>query len=105
MNALFLYECTGQTEGTRAMNKFHTSISNNVLRIVHQCVVQPSIQIIPLKYITSVECRNQAPPRVVIQYNTLHEYHRTEIEYSSYPLAEGVFNELQKGLEEVHSLK
>lgn len=87
------------------MNKFHTSISNNVLRIVHQCAVHPSIQIIPLKYITSVECHNRMPPRLVIQYNTLHEHHRTEIEYSSYGLAEGVLNELQKGLEDVHKLK
>lgn len=76
-----------------------------MLRIVHQCTVHPSIQIIPLKYITSVECHKRAPPCIVIQYNTLHEYHRAEIEYSSYGMAEGVFNELQKGLEGLHGLK
>jgi hypothetical protein len=84
------------------MNKFLTFISNNVLRIEHVCKMHQQKQIIPLKYITSVECHNQLPPRIVIQYNTLHEHHRTEIEYSSYGLAEGVFNELQKGLEGVH---
>ena len=84
------------------MNKFLTFISNNVLRIECVCKAHPRKQIIPLKYITSVECHNRTPPLIVIQYNTLHEHHRTEIEYSSHPLAEGVFNELQKGLEGVH---
>jgi hypothetical protein len=87
---------------TIKMNKFQTFVSNNVLRIEYVCKVQPRMQIIPLKYITSVECYNQSPPRIVIQYNSLHEFHRTEMEYSSYGLAEGVFNQLQKGIEAVH---
>lgn len=62
-------------------------------------------EIIPLKYITSVECHNQTPPRVIIQYNTSHEYHRTEMEYVSYRLAEDVFHDLQKGLEGVHKAR
>ena len=84
------------------MNKYLTFIYNNVLRIECLCKVHPRMQIIPLKYITSVECHNQTPPRVIIQYNTPHEYHRTEMEYPSYRLAEDVFHELQKGLEDVH---
>lgn len=87
------------------MNKVHTFISNKILRIEHACKTHPRIQIIPLKYITFVECSNTTPPRILIQYNTLHEYNRTEIEYESYELAEGVFYQLQKGLEDVHQQK
>jgi hypothetical protein len=85
------------------MSKFNIFVSNNVFRIEYLCKVNVRKQIIPLKYITSVDCQNLTPPRIVIQYNTLHEFHRTELEFSSYKVAEGVFNEIQKGLESVHS--
>lgn len=85
------------------MTKVQTFISNNILRIEYACKNHPRVQLIPLKYITSVECSNTTPPCIVIQYNTLHTYNRTELEYSCHGHAEGVFNELQKGLEHVHS--
>ena len=85
------------------MNKFQSLISNNLLRIEQVGKLQPIVYIIPLKYITCVELHNDAPPRIVIQYNTLDKFNRKEMEYSSYGLAEGVFNELQKGIESVHS--
>jgi hypothetical protein len=85
------------------MNKFQTFISNSLLRIECVCKLHPRMQVIPLKYITCVELHNEAPPRIVIQYNTLDQYNRKEIEYSSVGLAQGAFDELQKGLESVHS--
>jgi hypothetical protein len=85
------------------MNKFQTFISNNILRIDYVCKLQPNIHIIPLKYITCVELYNEAPARIVIQYNTLDQYSRKEMEYSSFGLAQTAFNEIQKGLEGVHS--
>ena len=85
------------------MNKCQTFISNNLLRIEYVCTSHPRMHVIPLKYITCLELHNEAPPRIVVQYNTLDQYNRKEMEYSSFGLAQGVFNELQKGLEGVHS--
>ena len=85
------------------MNKFQTFISNNLLRIESVCKLHQHVHIIPLKYITCIELHNEAPAKIVIQYNTLDQYSRKEMEYSSFGLAQGVFNELQKGLEGIHS--
>jgi hypothetical protein len=85
------------------MTKFQTFISKNVLRIEQAGKLQPSVNIIPLKYVTCIELHNEVPAKIVIQYNTLDQYSRKEMEYSSFGLAQGVFNELQKGLEDIHS--
>lgn len=85
------------------MNKFTTSISNNVLRVVKHCDVYPCTQIIPLKYITSIE--HFTPSRLVIQYNTNNQYNRIELEYATKNVASSVFDEFQKELEKYHQCK
>jgi hypothetical protein len=83
------------------MNKFTTSISNNVLRVIKQCEVYPSHQCIPVKYITSIE--HFRPLCITIQYNTNNQYNRIEMEYSTHEKATSVFNELQTELEKYHT--
>lgn len=90
---------------TYKMNKCQTFISNNLLRIVHHRDVVSHVHLLPLKYITSVQVVNDIPPRIIIQYNTLDQYSRTYLEYSTYNEAETTFNEIQKGLEDIYRLK
>lgn len=82
------------------MDKVTLSISNNLLKIVKKCTVNPSTQIIPLRYITSVECFHNCPPRIVVQYNTINPYNRTEIEYSTCEKAHDEFKKLMNELGE-----
>ena len=85
------------------MDKVAFRISNNLLKVIKKCTVSPSTQIIPLRYITSVECFNSNPPRIIVQYNTMNPYNRTEIEYSTFEKAQDDFNKLVKELGELRA--
>lgn len=84
------------------MDKVTLSISNNLMKVVKKCAVNPSTQIIPLRYITYVECFQSCPPRIVIQYNTMNPYNRTEIDYASLEKAHDDFNKLVNELEQIN---
>jgi hypothetical protein len=84
------------------MDKITFRISNNLLKIAKQCAISPSTQCIPLRNIASVECFHYAPPRIVILYNSMIPYHRTEIEYSSIEKAIADYQLVVDTLESYH---
>lgn len=83
----------------KEMDKVTLSVSHNLVKLVRKCSLSPCTQIIPLRHITSVECFHSNPPRIVVQYNTMNSYNRTEIDYSTYEKAQADFVQIMNKLE------